>query len=277
MPDSDTHRPPARRGGGIAGAFVALAWLAGLACLGPLIWRADPLRTDLAASLQPPSLAHPLGTDGCGRDLLARLIRGAGISLGCGLIIAAASGFVGIPLGLFAAGSGGLLDSIIMRSLDVLLAFPQLVLAMAVSIGLGSGLASASLGIGLGCIPVYARLARSEALRLGGEQFVAAARTLGLSEPRIALRHVLPLMLPTLLVQGAAVFGATIVSLSALGFVGLGARVPTPEWGVMIADGMAYALSGGWWISFWPGLAIFVAVAASNLLADHAGRAVVAL
>jgi peptide/nickel transport system permease protein len=238
------------------------------AVAGPLLWKNDPLKTDLTNRLLIPSRAHPLGTDGSGRDLLARFMYGTRISLLSGLLVVFSSGIIGMGLGILAARFRGPVDTVIMRLLDILLAFPQLILAMAIAICLGPSLTSACIGITFGCIPVYARLMRSEVLQIQNKLFVRSARLLGFHSFYIFLRHVIPLSAPTLLVQSAAVFGSTIISLSALGFVGLGAQIPQPEWGAMIAEGMSFIVSGGWWIVLWPGLGLFFAVAAANLLAD---------
>jgi peptide/nickel transport system permease protein len=211
---------------------------------------------------------HPMGTDGSGRDIFSRFIHGARISLLSGLIVVFVSGIIGNILGILAAHFRGIVDVSIMRLLDIFLAFPQLILAMAVSICLGPSLKSAVAGIALGCIPVYARLMRSEVLQIESRQFVTAAGLLGFSSVYIFIRHIIPQTAPTMLIQSAAVFGSTIISLSALGFVGLGAQIPTPEWGAMISEGMVYILNGGWWIALWPGLGLFIAVAGANIFSD---------
>jgi peptide/nickel transport system permease protein len=242
-----------------------------LAGCGPFFWKVDPLKTNLADRLLAPSLDNPMGTDGNGRDLFSRFIYGARISLLSGLAVVAVSGIIGNILGILAAHFGGIIDIMILRILDILLAFPQLILAMAVSICLGPSLKSAVSGIALGCIPVYARLMRSEALQIQSRQFVTASKLLGFSPIYIFFRHIIPLTAPTMLVQSAAVFGSTIIYLSALGFIGLGAQIPTPEWGAMLSESMAYTLNGGWWVALWPGLGLFLAVAGANILADSLG------
>ncbi|GHV78968.1 ABC transporter permease [Spirochaetia bacterium] len=245
--------------------FLLLALLAGA---GPFFWKLDPLKTNLPDRLLGPSFVHPLGTDGSGRDLFSRFMHGARISLTSGVVVVCASGIIGNVLGIVAAYFQGITGTVIMRLLDILLSFPQMILAMAISICLGPSLESAVVGISLGCIPVYARLMHSEVMQIRKRQFVSAARLLGFSSPYIFIRHIIPLTAPTMLVQSAAVFGSTIISLSALGFVGLGAQIPAPEWGAMISEGMGYTLSGGWWISLWPGLGLFLSVAAANMLTN---------
>jgi peptide/nickel transport system permease protein len=238
------------------------------AAAGPFLWKSDPFKTDLMSRLLTPSRVHPLGTDGSGRDLLARFIYGTRISLLSGILVVLISGIIGMTIGIFAARFQGPVDTVIMRLLDILLAFPQLMLAMAITICFGPSLISACIGISFGCIPVYARLMRSEAMQIQNKLFVRSARLLGFNSFSIFIRHIIPLSAPTMLVQSAAVFGSTIISLSALGFVGLGAQIPQPEWGAMISEGMASMLSGGWWTVLWPGLGLFCTVAAANLLAD---------
>lgn len=254
------------------GACAAIALLGGLvllAVLGPLVWRASPTATDLAQALEPPSAAHPMGTDNNGRDILARFLQGAGISLlaGCAVVVAGAA--VGALAGVAAGFLRGAIDVMTMRVMDALLAFPPLILAMAVTIGLGVGIVTACVGIVLSTIPWYARLIRSEVLRVSALPFVEATRALGARRWHIARRHILPQVSTTLVVQAAGAFGYTIVALAALGFVGLGAQIPTPEWGAMITDGLQYTLTGQWWISMFPGLGLLLAVGAANLLADR--------
>jgi len=176
---------------------------------------------------------------------------------------------IGGAIGLIAGVRGGWLDNLLMRVMDAILSFPPLILAMAVTIGLGVGVKSAAIGIMLTSIPFYARLLRSEAIRIKTLPFIEAAAALGASRLRIMVRHVVPHVLSTLFIQAAAVFGYAILSLAGLGFVGLGAQVPTPEWGAMITNGLQYALTGQWWIALFPGLGVLVAVTAASMIADR--------
>jgi peptide/nickel transport system permease protein len=253
----------------LAAATVALGVLVFLAVFGPVIWTKDPLALDVGASLQAPSAAHPMGTDGIGRDIFARFNEGAQISLGVGAVVVVVGALIGGLLGLVSGTIGGWSDSAVMRVMDAILAFPPLILAMAVTVGLGAGLKTAALGIMLTTIPYYARLLRSEVLRIRSLPFIEAARAAGATRTRIIGRHVVPHVVSTLLIQGAAVFGYAILTLAALGFVGLGVRVPTPEWGTMITDGLQYALTGQWWIGVFPGLGVLVAVTATSIIADR--------
>jgi peptide/nickel transport system permease protein len=258
------HDPPL-----LAATFVVFV-LVFLAIFGRFIWTIDPLTIDVGASLQGPSWSHPMGTDGVGRDVFSRFNDGAGISLSVGAVVAILGAILGGAIGIISGTIGGRLDGVLMRSMDALLAFPPLVLAMAVTIGLGSGVQNAAIGITLTSIPYYARLLRSEVLRIRSLPFIEAARALGARRGRIMLRHVVPHVVSTLLIQAAAVFGYAILTLAALGFVGLGARVPTPEWGSMITDGLQFVLTGQWWIGVFPGLGVLLAVTAASIIADRA-------
>jgi peptide/nickel transport system permease protein len=250
-------------------ASVCLLALIALAVLGPLVWRKDPAAVDVASALRPPSAAHPMGTDGSGRDIFTRFNHGARLSLIVAPLIAIAGAAVGGLLGIVAGVFGGRLDSVLMRLMDAILAFPPLILAMAVTVGLGVGVTTAAIGIVLTSIPWYARLLRSDALSIRSRPFIEAARALGADRRRIVRRHVLPHVVPTLLVQGASVFGYAILTLAALGFVGLGAQPPTAEWGAMITDGLQYAITGQWWIGVFPGIGVLLAVTGANVLADR--------
>jgi len=251
-------------------AVTALALLVCLGLLGPLFWPNDPLGIDVGSSLLPPSSAHPMGTDSVGRDVFARFNEGARISLTVGSVVVIVGALFGGVIGIVAGATGGWLDGLLMRTMDAILAFPPLILAMAVTVGLGSGLRTAGLGIMLTTIPYYARLLRSEVLRIRSLPFIEAAHALGARRMRIMARHIVPHVVSTLLIQAAAVFGYAILTLAALGFVGLGARVPTPEWGTMITDGLQFFLTGQWWIGVFPGLGVLIAVTAASVIADRA-------
>jgi peptide/nickel transport system permease protein len=254
----------------LTAASLMLGVLVFLAVFGPLLWRKDPLAVDLLAALEPPSAAHPMGTDNVGRDVFARFNEGAQISLAVGAIVVVTGAVLGGAIGLVAGVFGGWLDTFLMRVMDAILAFPPLILAMVVTVGLGNGIVTAAIGITLTAVPYYARLIRSDVIRVRSLLFVEAAAALGASSPRIILRHVLPHTVSTLFIQGSAVYGYAVLSLAALGFVGLGAQVPTPEWGSMITDGLQYALTGQWWIGVFPGLGVLFATAAASIIADRA-------
>ena len=258
-----------RRDPALRAASSVLILLVLLALIGPVAWRKDPLGINVGASLEAPSWSHPMGTDSIGRDVFARFLEGARISLAVGGLVVLVGALIGGFAGILAGVSGGWIDALLMRVMDAILAFPPLILAMAVSVGLGSGLDTAGLGIMLTTIPYYARLLRSEVLRIRALPFVEAAHALGARRSRIMLRHIVPHVVSTLLIQAAAVFGYAILTLAALGFVGLGARVPTPEWGAMITDGLQYFLTGQWWIGVFPGLGVLGAVTAASVIADR--------
>ena len=249
-----------------SGLFIVLIVTAGL---GPWIWDVDPLLIDFDAVLQPPSVAHPMGTDGNGRDVLARFIDGSRLSLIVGFAVVVSGLMVGGTIGLVAGVSPGFADGVLMRVIDALAAFPPLILAMAITVGLGVGLETAALGIMLSSVPYYARLIRADVIRIRALTSVEAAVALGAGRLRVIVRHILPHTTSTMSIQSAAVFGYAVLTLAALGFVGLGAQIPEPEWGAMITDGMRYALTGQWWITVFPGLGLLAAVVAANLLADR--------
>jgi peptide/nickel transport system permease protein len=210
-----------------------------------------------------------MGTDDVGRDIFARFNKGAQLSLAVGLVAALSGALIGGLLGIIGGTLGGLFDLSVMRVMDALLAFPPLILIMAVTLGLGVGVRSATIGIVITTVPWYARLVRSDALSIRGRQFIEATRALGATRQRLVFRHVIPHAMPTLLVQGAHAFGYAILSLAALGFIGLGAQPPTPEWGVMVTEGLAYAITGQWWIGVFPGIGVLLAVTAANIYADR--------
>lgn len=234
-----------------------------------LIWTKSPTSVDLSHALAAPSLSHPMGTDENGRDLLARFDEGAGISLLVGVSVSVVGAAVGATIGVAAGLLGGWREAVLMRCMDALLAFPPLVLAMAVTVGLGPGVVTAACGVMLVSIPWYARILRSEVLRLRSQAYIEAAYTMGAKRSRIVRQHLIPQLLPTVFTQSAAVFSYGILALAGLGFVGLGAQVPTPDWGAMMTEGLTYALAGQWWISVFPGIGVLVATTGAALLADR--------
>ena len=240
------------------------------AVLGPWLWHLGPLDMDFSAPLAPPSWNHPMGTDSNGRDVFARFLAGARISLSVGAAVVVSGLLVGGAIGVAAGIGGRLVDTVLMRVVDALAAVPPLILAMAITVGLGVGLTTAAFGIMLSCVPFFARLIRSDIMRIRSLPFIEASVAIGASPQRIILRHLLPHTAPTMLVQCASVFGYAILTLAGLGFIGLGAQIPEPEWGAMITDGLQYALTGQWWLALFPGFGVLVAVVAANLLADHA-------
>lgn len=241
-----------------------------LALVGPWIWTESATHVQLSNSLMSPSAAHPMGTDDLGRDVLARFLGGARLSLMIGLLVTIAGAVIGGLVGLVAGMSGRGTDNLLSWLVNTMLAFPPLMLAMAVAVALGASITSGGIGLGIAAVPWFARVLRSEVIRIRFQASVEAAIVTGASRLRIALRHVVPHLLPTLLIQAAASFGWSILTLAALGFVGLGAQPPTPEWGSMITGGLQYALTGQWWIGVFPGLGLVLVVTAATVLADRA-------
>jgi ABC-type dipeptide/oligopeptide/nickel transport system permease subunit len=252
------------------GAVVAAAVLGALvlaALLAPWIAPYDPIEPEPPAALQGPSAAHWMGTDALGRDVFSRIVHGTRVSLLEGVIAVLLAGGVGITLGLLAGYYGGWLDVTIMRSVDVLLAFPSILLALVVLAVLGPNLLNAMLAVGVAWIPNYARLTYGTVLSVKQNQYVEAARVVGGSDLQIMLRYILPNVAGPLIVLASLCMAFAILAAASLSFIGLGAQPPTPEWGAMAADGRAY-LRRAWWVSTFPGLAVMVTVLAINLLGD---------
>ena len=234
----------------------------------PMFVHIDPYQQDLLDSLLPPgSPDHPLGTDHLGRDVLLRLIDGARVSLSVGLIAVAISAGIGGLIGLVAGFQGGRLDRVLMRLMDVQLAFPGILAALVIVTVLGSGLDKAMLAVGLGGIPRYARIVRGSVLSLRHQLFVDAARSLGASDRRILFVHVTPHALGPLITLATLGLATAILATASLSFLGLGAQPPTAEWGLMLSDGRKY-LRVAWWLCVFPGSAVLLTVLAINLLGD---------
>lgn len=250
----------------LAGASLVVLFVL-VAIVGPLLSPYDPTKPVLASRLQPPSLAHLCGTDDVGRDLLTRIVYGARISLLMGVAAMAIACAIGVPLGMFAGYRAGWWDLAIMRGVDVLLTLPSVILAIAIVSVLGAGVSSVILAVGITAIPAFARLTRAVVLTLRTREFVQAARINGASDLRIFRLHLFPNVLPSLIVQISLGIGTTVLIASALGFLGLGVRPPTPEWGVMLSRGRVYVSSAPHLV-FFPGLAIALLVLAFNLLGD---------
>jgi len=246
-------------------ALVAL--LVVVALLAPLLTPYDPIEPDLLHQLAAPSWSHPFGTDEAGRDVLARVLYGARISLRIGIIAVAAIMVIGVALGLLAGTLGGVVDSLIMRVADVFLAFPTLVLALAIAASLGGGMQNVIIAVAIAGWPWYARLVRSVVLSVRQEGYVEAARVGGASWPRVIRRHILPNSIGPVIVQASQDLGYTILLAASLGFLGVGVKIPDPEWGTMINDGRDVFMSQ-WWVAGFPGLAIALAVLAFNLAGD---------
>lgn len=249
-----------------AGLVLIVLFAAG-ALLASVIAPYDPLDQILITRLKPPSLEHLLGTDQLGRDVFSRMLFGARISLTIGLAVVGSASALGTLVGLMAGYAGGIVDEALMRFTDIFFAFPPLILAMAIAGALGPSLNNAMIAIAVVTWPVYARLVRGQVLSLREREFVIAARSIGVSTPRILLRHLLPNTLAPILVQASFDMGGAILSAAGLSFIGFGAQPPTPEWGVMISEGRKF-INTQPWLSLFPGLAILSTVAAFNLIGD---------
>jgi len=235
----------------------------------PVIMPYNPrVDSDLANRLQAPATTRLFGTDDQGRDIFRRVLHGANISLRVGIIAVALALVVGCAVGLSSGFFGGTTDIIAMRLIEIMMAFPATLLAIAIVATRGPGLNNTMLAIGVVQIPVYARLSRSVTLSIKERDYILAARCIGASSSRQIIRHVLPNSLSPIIVQGSLSIAAAILEAAALGFLGLGAQPPTPEWGAMLADGYKYLTIGAWWVLLFPGLAIMLTVLGFNLLGD---------
>jgi peptide/nickel transport system permease protein len=233
----------------------------------PYIAPHDPVAIDYLAIRKPPSDVYRLGTDEVGRDVLSRLIWGARASLLAGVVPVTLAVAVSLPLGLLSGYAGGWVDALIMRITDAMLAIPFLIVAIALAAFLGPSLINAMIAIGVASLPTFLRLARGTALALKTEDYVEAARALGCSRARIAGRHILPNMLPPLLIQSSITVAAAIIAEASLSFLGLGQQPPAPSWGSMLNAAQRY-LSQAPWMALYPGLMIFGVVMALNILGD---------
>jgi len=227
----------------------------------------SPVRQDYHDALMGPSIEHLLGTDSLGRDVLSRIIFGARISLVIGLSNMSIASVVGVPLGLMAGFRGRVLDSVIMRAMDGIMAFPSLILAIFLVTFLGPSTLNAMIAVAIGFIPAFARITRANVLSLREKDFVLAARIVGGSDLRLMFRHILPNCLSPIIVQFALGIGWAILIEASLSFLGLGAQPPTPSWGSMVAFGRQFIGQAPWMITF-PGLAMFVTVLSFNFLGD---------
>ena len=259
-------RQLARRPAAIAALAVVLGFIVA-AVAAPRLAPYDPNAIDYRALRKPPSAAHRLGTDEVGRDVLSRLLWGARASLLAGVIPVAIAVTLSVPLGLLSGYVGGWIDGLIMRINDAMLSIPFLIVAIALAAFLGPGLGNAMIAIGIAALPTFVRLVRGTVLAIKTEEYVEAAQALGCSQPRVALRHILPNTLPPLFVQVSITVAAAIIAEASLSFLGLGQQPPAPSWGSMLNAAQRY-LSQAPWMALYPGLAIFCIVMAVNVLGD---------
>jgi peptide/nickel transport system permease protein len=238
-----------------------------IAALAPLIATHDPLAQNLAERLQPPGAAHWFGTDQLGRDIFSRVVFGSRITIYVVLLVTVIVAPIGLVIGTIAGYVGGRVDVLLMRITDIFLAFPGLVLALAFVAALGPGLENAVIAISLTHWPGFARLARAETLIIRGTDYIAASRLQGASAARIIVRHVVPMCLPSVIVRTTLSMAGVILTAAGLGFLGLGAQPPSPEWGAMLSSGRRFMLDN-WWMPTFPGLAILLISLAFNLFGD---------
>ena len=246
---------------GVVVLFIAVAVLAG--ALSPY----DPIATSWSAVRKGPSAAHWFGTDEIGRDVLARVIFGTRASLLAGVVSVSIALAFGVPIGLAAGYIGGWVDALISRMTDAMLACPFLILAIALAAFLGPSLTNAMIAIGISATPIFIRLTRAQVLQVKVEDYVEAARAVGNSHLRIALRHILPNVVPPLIVQATLAVAAAIIAEAALSFLGLGQQPPAPSWGSMLNTAKNY-IDNAPWMAIWPGVSIFLLVLCFNLLGD---------
>ena len=249
-----------------AAALFALFIL--IALIGPAIVPHDPLASNATAALQPPSGAHWFGTDALGRDIFSRTLVATRLDLGIAISAVALSFALGIALGLAAGFFGGWWDTAITRVSDTIMAFPLFVLAMGIVAAMGNTVGNIVLATAIINLPFYIRVARAEANVRRGAGFIEAARLSGNGDVRILAVHLFPNILPPAMVQVSLNMGWAILNAACLSFIGLGVRPPTPEWGILVAEGAQFIVSGEWWVSFFPGAVLMLAVFTFNLLGD---------
>jgi peptide/nickel transport system permease protein len=251
----------------LIGLAIVMALLV-VAALAPLLATHDPYAQNLAGRLQPPlSPGHWLGTDEFGRDIWSRLVHGAQITLYIVALVTVTAPVFGLIVGTVSGYFGGLVDTVLMRLTDIFLAFPRLILALAFVAALGPGIENAVLAIALTAWPPYARVARAETLTVRSADYIAAVQLQGAGSGRIILGHVAPMCLPSVIVRVTLDMAGIILTAAGLGFLGLGAQPPLPEWGLMISSGRKF-LFEQWWVATMPGLAIFIVSLGFNLLGD---------
>ena len=231
----------------------------------------SPIRLDIVNRLQPPSLAHPFGTDEGGRDIYSRVVWGTRNSLGVAFIVVLSGAAFGVLYGLVSGMVGGFVDEILMRLVDIFLAFPAFILAIVIAAVRGPGLGSVAIGLAIVWWPGYARLVRGKVLAIRNLMHVESARALGVSPMRLAMRHILPFVWPDVNVRMTTDVGYALVAVTALSFLGLGAQSPTPEWGLLIKDSFSY-FDSAWWYMTFPGLAVMATTMAFSLVGDAIGK-----
>ena len=247
--------------------LILLVVIIGLALFPRLVTAYDPIKVNIPDRLQSPNLRHPFGTDQYGRDILARVVYGGRVSLVMGTVPIALAAVVGTLLGLIAGYYGRWSDLLIMRVIDVWVAFPTILLAMAVVTILGPGMINIMIAVGIAWIPYYARMVRGSVIETREQMYIEAARVIGISGRRMMFRHILPNVVAPILIMSSMGIGGAILTGASLSFLGMGPQSPTPEWGVILSDGRQFIRVAAW-IGLFPGLAIAITVLAANLLGD---------
>ena len=261
-----TMRRLAKRRAALVGLIVVAFFIA-LSILAPIVSPYDPLATNWAMVRKPPSMLHLFGTDEIGHDILTRIIWGSRASLMAGIVSVSLALAIGVPIGLLTGYVGGIVDATVMRLIDAMLAIPFLILAIALAAFLGPNLTNAMIAIGVSQMPVFVRLTRGQVLSVKHEEYVEAAYAVGNSARRIVLRHILPNIIPPLLVQATLATAAAIIAEASLSFLGLGQQPPDPSWGSMLNSAKNF-MSQAPWMAIWPGLAISSLVMSLNLFGD---------
>lgn len=251
---------------GIIGTILIVGFIFS-AIFAPMIAPYDPYHINPPERLQPPSLKHFFGTDSAGRDIFSRVIYGTRISLKIGTVIVSIAVIIGSLFGAIAAFFGGYIDEIIMRTADIFMTFPSLILAIAINAALGPGLSNAMIALSAAWWPTYARLMRGQVLSIKEEVYIESVKALGASNLRIIFHHILPNSWSPIMVRGTLDFGNAIMECAGLSFIGLGAQPPLAEWGAMITRGRSF-LDTAWWYPTFPGLAILITVLGFNLIGD---------
>lgn len=255
-----------RNKGAVVGMILVLLLV--IAAVGaPVLSPYDPLKMAIRERLKPPSLSHPLGTDQLGRDILSRVLYGGRLSLVLGIVSVSIASSLGILVGLVSGYSGGTVDNILMRLIDMIMAMPSILLAMTIAYALGPSLPNLMIAVGIGASPTFARITRGAVMSAKQQIYVEAARVVGCTSGRILFRHLLPNVVAPVVVLGTLSLGTAILSAATLSFLGMGVQPPTPEWGNMVSEGRD-RLQVAWWVTFGPGMAIMLSVLGMNLLGD---------
>lgn len=263
----ETLRELMRRKLGVAGLII-ISFIIILSLIAPIIAPYDPLDQRLDERLQPPSSKHLMGTDKLGRDIFSRILYGGRISLFIAVSSVVLATLIGMLIGLISGYLGGRIDDLLMRITDMFMAFPSLILALAIAAMLKPGMFNVITAISLSSWPQYARMARAITIQVKNEPYIEAAVSIGASNTRILLGHIIPMVIPQVMIQGMINLGGAILTAAGLGFLGFGVPPPTPEWGLMVSEGRDL-IQSHWWISTFPGLMIFLSVVGFNLLGDQ--------